>query len=215
MFTGIVEELGTIKSIRANSQGLDILISADKIFDDLKVGDSVAINGCCQTVTSLWNKEFTVQAVNETVKLTAFKSLKYGEKVNLERAATPTSRLGGHIVSGHIDGVGKVVSVEKAGNSTIFEFSAPVNIMKYLIYKGSVAIDGVSLTICDINDSTFKVSVIPHTLRNTTFGSLQVGSEVNLEPDMIAKYVEKMLEKDETPQQAGGITMEFLEENGF
>ena len=215
MFTGIVEELGTIKSIRANSQGLDIIVSADRIFDDLKVGDSVAINGCCQTITSLWNKEFTVQAVNETVKLTTFKNLKYDEKVNLERAATPTSRLGGHIVSGHIDGAGKVVSIEKVGNSTVFEFFAPENIMKYLIYKGSVTIDGVSLTICELTDITFKVAVIPHTLRNTNFGSFQVGTEVNLEPDVIAKYVEKMLKKEEMPQKSTGITEDFLKENGF
>ncbi len=215
MFTGIVEELGIIKSIRANSQGLDIIVSADKIFDDLKVGDSVAINGCCQTITSLWNKEFTVQAVNETVKLTTFKNLKYDEKVNLERAATPTSRLGGHIVAGHVDGTGKVISIEKVGNSTIFEFSAPDSIMKYLIYKGSVAIDGVSLTICNITDTTFKVSVIPHTIRSTNFGSFTVGREVNLEPDMIAKYVEKMLKTEEAPAVSGGITREFLEENGF
>ena len=215
MFTGIVEELGTIKSIRANSQGLDIIVSADKIFDDLKVGDSVAINGCCQTVTSLWNKEFTVQAVNETVKLTTFKNIKYDERVNLERAATPTSRLGGHIVAGHVDGVGKVVSIEKVGNSTIFEFFAPENIMKYLLYKGSISIDGVSLTICDLGDITFKVAVIPHTLRNTNFGNFQTGTEVNLEPDMIAKYVEKMLKKEEHQEQKTGITKEFLEENGF
>ena len=215
MFTGIVEELGTIKSIRANSQGLDIIVSADKIFDDLKVGDSVAVNGCCQTITSLWNKEFTVQAINETVKLTTFKNLKYDEKVNLERAATPASRLGGHIVAGHVDGTGKVVSIEKVGNSTIFEFFAPDNIMKYLIYKGSVAIDGVSLTICEISDTTFKVAVIPHTLRNTNFGAFQIGTEVNLEPDVIAKYVEKMLKKEEIPQKTEVITKEFLEENGF
>ena len=214
MFTGIVEELGTIKSIRANAQGLDIIISAEKIFDDLKVGDSVSVNGCCQTVTSLWNKEFTVQAVNETVKLTTFKNLKYDEKVNLERAATPSSRLGGHIVSGHVEGTGKVVSKEKIGNSTVFEFSAPENIMKYIIYKGSIAINGVSLTICEMADTTFKVAVIPHTLRSTTFGNLEIGNEVNLEPDVIAKYVEKMLnQKIETPKS--GITMEFLEENGF
>ena len=211
MFTGIVEELGTIKSIRANAQGLDIIISAEKIFDDLKVGDSVSVNGCCQTVTSLWNKEFTVQAVNETVKLTTFKNLKYDEKVNLERAATPSSRLGGHIVSGHVEGTGKVVSKEKIGNSTVFEFSAPENIMKYIIYKGSI---GVSLTICEMADTTFKVAVIPHTLRSTTFGNLEIGNEVNLEPDVIAKYVEKMLnQKNGTPK--GGITVEFLEENGF
>ena len=215
MFTGIVEELGTIVSIRANSQGLDIVVSANKIFDDLKVGDSVAINGCCQTVTSLWNKEFTVQAVSETVKLTTFKNLKYDEKVNLERAATPTSRLGGHIVSGHVDGVGKVISIERIGNSTVFEFFAQPDIMKYLIYKGSVAIDGVSLTICDINDTSFKVAVIPHTLRNTTFSALKVNSEVNLEPDVISKYVEKMLKKEEIPDKNAGITKEFLKENGF
>ena len=215
MFTGIVEELGVIKSIRANSQGLDIVVGADKIFDDLKVGDSVAINGCCQTITSLWNKEFTVQAVSETVKLTTFRNLKYGEKVNLERAATLTTRMGGHIVSGHIDGVGKIVSINRVGNSTVFEFLVSENIMKYLIYKGSVSINGVSLTICDINDNSFKVAVIPHTLHNTTFNALQTGDEVNIEPDTISKYVEKMLHEKEITKENHGITAEFLEENGF
>jgi len=212
MFTGIIEEIGIIKSIRANSQGLDIVISAEKIFDDLKVGDSIAVNGCCQTITSIWNNEFTIQAVNETVKLTTFKNFKYGEKVNLERAVTPTTRLGGHIVSGHIDGIGHIVAINKEGNSIIYEISAPENIMKYMIYKGSITIDGTSLTLCDLSDSGFKVSIIPHTYNNTIFKNLVTGDEVNLEPDILAKYIEKFIQKDNNDSK---ITLEFLKENGF
>jgi len=213
MFTGIVEEIGIIKSIKPNSQGLDLTISAKIILDDLKLGDSVAINGCCQTVTNISENTFSVQAVAETVNLTNFKILKQNDKVNLERAATLNSRLGGHIVSGHIDGIGKIISIKNLGNSTIFEIQAPKNIMKYLIYKGSVTINGISLTICEISANSFKVSIIPHTLTNTTFNELKMHSEVNIEPDMIAKYIEKLTIREDNIDSK--ITLDFLKENGF
>ena len=213
MFTGIIEEIGTITSITPNTLGLDITVEASVVFDDLKLGDSVAINGCCQTVTQIKGKTFTVQAVAQTVNLTNFKNLKQGNNVNLERAVTLNTRLGGHLVAGHIDGVGKIVSVKNLGNSIIFEVSAPANIAKYLIYKGSVAVNGVSLTVCEVNNETFKVSVIPHTFENTIFKNLNVGAEVNLEPDMLAKYVEKLMTKDDNVSSK--ITLEFLKENGF
>ena len=213
MFTGIVEELGEIESVKQNTNGLDFCVKAKKIFDDLKTGDSVAINGCCQTVTQIVEDKFYFQAVSETVKLTNLKFLKQGSKINLERAVTLNSRLGGHLVSGHIEGIGKIVAIIPQGNATVFEISAPENIMKYLIYKGSVAINGVSLTICDLAEESVKVAVIPHTISNTTFQFAKIGDEVNLESDILAKYVEKLMIRDDNTKSK--ITMEFLKENGF
>lgn len=213
MFTGIVEELGEIKSITQNTLGLDLTIRASRIFDDLKLGDSVAINGCCQTVTKISNNEFSVQAVFETVNLTNFKNLKTGTKVNLERAATLNTRLGGHLVSGHIEGLGNITAITNKGNATIFEITTTPNIMKYLIYKGSVSINGVSLTISELKESSFCVSIIPHTIDNTTFSFAKIGDEVNLEPDLIAKYIEKLMIKEDNDKKQ--ITLEFLKENGF
>ena len=213
MFTGIVEEIGEIVSISKNTQGLDLTIRAKKIFDDLKIGDSVAINGCCQTVTQIKGDVFTVQAVFETVKLTNFSKFSVGTKVNLERAMLLTSRLGGHIVSGHIEGIALVSSISKQGIATIFELVYPNELAKYLIYKGSVAINGISLTICEINTNSFKVSVIPHTLENTTLNETKIGDEINIETDMLAKYIEKMMLKEDNVDSK--ITLEFLKENGF
>lgn len=213
MFTGIVEEIGTIKSIKTNTLGLDICIEANKVLNDLNLGDSISVNGCCQTVTNISGNCFTVQAVIETVNLTNFKYLKVNSPVNLERALTLSSRLGGHIVSGHIDGTGKVIWLECKGNSVIFAIKAPKDIAKYIIYKGSITINGVSLTVCDLFDDNFCVSVIPHTMENTTFNNIRPGDIVNLEPDVIAKYVEKLVYKDDN--NSDKITLEFLKENGF
>lgn len=213
MFTGIIEEIGTITSIKNNSLGLDIEISANNILEDLKLGDSVAINGCCQTVTNINNNKFTIQAVFETIKLTNFNEFKTNQKVNLERALTINTRLGGHIVSGHIDGIGKIISITNLGNSIIFEISAPQHILKYVIHKGSITINGVSLTICELLENSFKVSIIPHTFNNTTFSTLKIGDNVNLEPDILAKYIEKLMIKEDNTNSK--ITLEFLKENGF
>ncbi len=213
MFTGIVEEIGTIKSIKTNTLGLDICIEARKILEDINLGDSISVNGCCQTVTNISSNSFTVQAVVETVNLTNFQYLKQNSQVNLERALTLSSRLGGHIVSGHIDGTGVVKSIENMGNSVIFKINASKDITNYIIYKGSITVNGVSLTVCNLNDNDFSVSVIPHTIENTNFKNLKVGDIVNLEPDVIAKYVEKLICKDDN--NSNKITLEFLKENGF
>ncbi len=213
MFTGIIEEIGEIKSINKNDLGIDISIIAIKIFNDLKIGDSIAVNGCCQTITKISNNEFFIQAVWETLQLSNLQNLKIGEKVNLERALMINSRLGGHIVSGHIEGLGKILNIKNKGNSTIFEIQAPQNIMKYLVYKGSVTVNGVSLTISELLNDSFKVSVVPHTLNNTTFCNLKTGDCVNLEPDLIAKYIEKLTNKEDNTNKR--ITLEFLKENGF
>ena len=213
MFTGIVEEIGIIKSIEKNNLGLDICISANKVLEDLKLGDSISVNGCCQTVTNIKNNTFIVQAVYETVKLTNFDTFKINTEVNLERALTLNSRLGGHIVSGHIDGLGTVLNIENKGNSVIFKISVPDVIMKYVIYKGSIAVNGISLTVCELGENYFCVSVIPHTIQNTNLKNLNRDDVLNLEPDIIAKYIEKLACKDDNVGEK--ITLEFLKENGF
>ena len=213
MFTGIIEELGEIESVKQNTNGMDFCVRAKSVLDDLKIGDSIAVNGCCQTVTQIIENKFCFQAVFETINLTNFKFLKQGSKINLERAMTLNSRLGGHLVSGHIEGVGKIISITNNGNAVIFKIAASEKIMKYIIYKGSVAINGVSLTVIALTNDSFEVAVIPHTISNTIFQFATVGDDVNLEPDMLAKYVEKLMIKDNNTHSK--ITMEFLKENGF
>lgn len=213
MFTGIIEEIGIVKAITTNSLGIDLTIEADLIFSDLKLGDSVSVNGCCQTVTNISGKTFTVQAVAETVNLTNFKNIKLNDRVNLERAATLNSRLGGHLVSGHIDGAGNLSSIKTIGNSHILEITAPQNITKYIIHKGSITLNGISLTVCEVNNNCFKVSIIPHTFENTNLKYIKIGDEINIEPDMVAKYIEKLIHKEDNVESK--ITLEFLKENGF
>lgn len=197
MFTGIVEEIGLIKSF----DGINLKIECSKVLENTQIGDSIAIDGCCQTVVSLGSNYFCANVSSETLRIT--KGFKTGEKVNLERALTPQTRMGGHIVQGHIDGTAKYL-----GNSR-FEF--PKDLEKYVVYKGSIAIDGVSLTVSKLEESIFEVAIIPHTLENTTLKALKTGDFVNIETDILGRYVEKFLStKDNT-----NITEDFLKENGF
>lgn len=197
MFTGIVEEIGTIK----NFDGSNLIVECSKVLQDTKIGDSIAINGCCQTVVSMTGNSFSANVSSETLKIT--KGFKTGEKVNLERALTPSTRMGGHIVQGHVDGVAKYL-----GNS---RFEILENLEKYIVYKGSVSIDGISLTISAVDKNIFEIAVIPHTLENTTFKYLKNGDFVNIETDILGRYVEKFL----SAKNNNSITMEFLSENGF
>ena len=213
MFTGLIEEIGTVNEIQLSSQGAEIKISAKKIFDDLKIGDSIAINGVCQTVTKIQNNIFSVFAACETLSLTNFKYLKKNDEVNLERAMRADSRFGGHIVSGHVEATGLIENIKKEGNSTRFCFSADKSIMRYIVHKGSITINGVSLTVCEVNNNNFDVSVIPHTFDNTTFKNLKTGNEVNLEVDILAKYVESFMIKNNNMDSV--ITEDFLKEHGF
>jgi len=192
MFTGLVEELGTLVDRIEEGSSLRLHFKAEKVLSDLKIDDSIAVNGCCQTVVALSPSGFEVIAVQETLKKTTLGSLKIGEAVNLERAAMLSTRLGGHLVQGHIDGVATVENIIALEGSWEFYFRIPQQFLRYVIPVGSVALNGVSLTIAEINNDLLKVAIIPHTFEVTMFKWLQVGSSVNLEVDVIAKMVEKL-----------------------
>jgi riboflavin synthase len=214
MFTGIVEEIGIIKRIENKAQGAVISVGCKQIFEDLNIGDSVAINGACQTVIKLENGIFDVEASPETLNLTTLKYFKEGAKVNLERAMSANGRFGGHIVSGHIDGVGEFREKQNQGLADMYYFSVPDEVAKYIVYKGSICIDGISLTIASLQDNIFNVSVISHTAQSTILGDLKSGDKVNLESDIIAKYVEKFMPKSDNAS-GNNISMNYLEEHGF
>ncbi|WP_265443988.1 riboflavin synthase [Acetivibrio straminisolvens] len=217
MFTGIVEEIGLVKEVVYGSKSIKLTIKCEKIMDDVKIGDSIAVNGICLTVASLDNGVFTADVMPQTMRKTNLGSLRAGEKVNLERALRPVDRMGGHIVSGHIDGTGVILSKEKEDNAIWLEISAPSDILKYIVVRGSVALDGVSLTAAYVDENCFKVSLIPHTASVTILGSKKPGDRINIECDMLGKYVEKLMsfnpqrKKDEKES----VTMDFLREHGF
>lgn len=217
MFTGIVEEVGVIKELRTGNGFGKIEIKCEKVLEDTKIGDSIAVNGVCLTVNELKEECFIADIMGETLDKTNLGELKSGSRVNLERALKLSDRLGGHIVSGHIDGDGRIISIEKKDDGTWFTISSDRDILKYVIYKGSITIDGISLTVAYADDKMFKVSVIPHTLENTILADKKCGSMVNLENDVIGKYVEKLFNNDTDSRQneKSNITMEFLMRNGF
>nr|WP_330399750.1 riboflavin synthase [Peptostreptococcus faecalis] len=207
-----MEEVGEIKTIKRGSKSAILSISANMILEDVHIGDSIAVNGICLTVTSFSNNEFSVDVMHETISRSSFNGLSQGSKVNLERAMHVNARFGGHIVSGHIDGIGKIVSIKKDDNAIWYEISTTDNILKYIIEKGSIAIDGISLTVAKLTDNSFSVSIIPHTVGNTILGFKKIGDVVNLENDCIGKYVEKLLSNT---TKKSGISKSFLLENGF
>lgn len=213
MFTGIVEEIGTVKSINSNF----ISITANKIFDDIKLGDSIAVNGVCLTVTRFDKNTFDADVSNETLRRTNFGQLKSGSKVNLERAMPMNGRFGGHIVSGHIDDTGIIKSIKKDNGFLTLEISAKENIMRYIIEKGSVTIDGISLTIANLYDKSFDIAVIIHTIKETILQYKREGDIVNIENDVIGKYVERLLFKQDNIHniKKNKIDMNFLLKNGF
>lgn len=222
MFTGIIEEVGRIKEIKKGSIYSSLVIEANKVLTGAKLGDSIATNGVCLTVTKLNTNSFQVDVMAETLRHSNLGNLKSGSSVNLERALSLETRLGGHIVSGHIDGVGKVTSLVEEGNATWVTVSAGEDILKYIVYKGSITIDGISLTVAYIDNKVFKVSIIPHTGKETTLLTKKPGDTVNLECDLIGKYVEKLLglnspgktNKEHMPKESG-INEDFLMKNGF
>lgn len=218
MFTGIVEELGTIKAIKTGAKSIQITIAAKKILADLAIGDSIAVNGACLTVVRFGGSDFTADVMPETMRLTGLAYLNTGAAVNLERALTLSSRLGGHIVSGHIDGMGEILETVREDNAVIVKIKAAATVLKYMIKKGSVTIDGVSLTIVAVEKTWFSVSMIPHTASVTTLGLKKAGDFVNIENDIIGKYVERLLTcQDEQNSQTAStkITKEFLNQYGF
>ncbi len=196
MFTGIVEEIGTIDELKGSRNGARrFYIKCRVVLEDLKIGDSLAVNGVCLTVVEKSKGSISVEAVEETIKKTTLGSYKPGDSLNLERAVRLTDRLGGHIVQGHVDATGKVVSIDRLPMSRMYRFKIPRGLMKYIIPVGSIAVNGVSLTVAEKLSESFRVAVIPHTFDNTCFKFLRVGSEVNIEIDMIAKYVESIMKK--------------------
>ncbi len=218
MFTGLIEEIGKIKSVKRGGKSIKLTITARKIMDDVKLGDSIATNGICLTVVSFDSTGFSADVMPETMNRTNFELLGAGSRVNLERALRLGDRMGGHMVSGHVDGLGEIVGKEQDDNAIWISIAAPKNILKYIIEKGSVAIDGISLTVAYVDDKIFKVSIIPLTQEDTTLTSKRQGEKVNLECDMTAKYIEKfMFHKDEESAQVekSDISMNFLRENGF
>ena len=217
MFTGIVEETGRIKEIKRGRASAVLTIEARKVLEDVKLGDSIAVNGVCLTVTDFTSYAFMADVMHETLNRSSLGALKNGSAVNLERAMKADGRFGGHIVSGHIDGTGTIASVEKDDNAVWYTVKAPGEIMKYIVEKGSIAIDGISLTVAKLQTDGFSVSVIPHTLSQTVLSEKRPGSTVNLENDCIGKYVERLLAFGNTPKEKteSRITEEFLIQNGF
>jgi len=223
MFTGIIEEMGIVKNIKRGSKSAVLQIEARSIMGDVRIGDSIAVNGVCLTATSVSASGFTADVMAETIRRSSLGELNPGSKVNLERAMAANGRFGGHIVSGHIDGTGTVLSLEREENAVWVTISASQEILRLIVEKGSIAIDGISLTVAYVDSKCFKVSIIPHTGEETTLLQKKPGDIVNLENDVIGKYVEKLLgfsgasesKDDKTTRKSGGVTMETLLENGF
>lgn len=218
MFTGIVEEIGVIQRIEQNNISSTMTIQASKVLEDTLLGDSIAVNGTCLTVTGIGSGYFQADVMAETVRRTGFANFRPGTRVNLERALTLNKRLGGHIVSGHIDGCGTVVDRKKEENAVWITIEAKREILKGVIEKGSIAVDGISLTVAYVDDHVFKVSIIPHTGEETTLLERKPGDLVNLECDMIGKYVEKLLlfgKEERKPEKKSKIDEEFLKQYGF
>jgi len=215
LFTGLIEEIGTIQSVLKGAKSASIVIKAKKILENIKLGDSIATNGVCLTVTSFTSDGFQVDVMAETMRMSNLNKLSPGSKVNLERALMLGDRLGGHLVSGHIDGIGIIKDFKREDNAIWASIAAPSNILKYVVYKGSIAIDGISLTVAYVDNEIFKVSVIPHTKEITTLLHKNIGDEVNLEGDMIGKYIERFLSFKEASPPKSVVDMEFLSKHGF
>lgn len=212
MFTGIIEEIGKIKAINRGNRSVVLDIEATKVLEDTKIGDSIATNGVCLTVTDIRENFFSADVMPETMERSNLGGLKLGDRVNLERALCLNSRLGGHLVAGHVDGTGRLTGKMEDDNAIWLTIAASPQILHYVIEKGSVTIDGVSLTVAYVDEAVFRVSVIPHTREKTTLVRKHAGDIVNLENDMIAKYVEKLLGQKPGP---GGLTLDFLQQHGF
>ena len=213
MFTGIIEEIGKIKLIVRNANSIKLTVTANKIMSDMHIGDSISTNGICLTVTTFDSASFTVDVMPETMMTTNFKNLKVNDEVNLERALAVNGRLGGHIVSGHIDGIGTIIKKYNDDKAIRMSFSTRPEILELIVKKGSIAIDGISLTVTDVDSVSFSVSIIEHTQGETTLTSKKIGDTVNLENDMIAKYVKRLFHSDNNINK--GISLDFLESNGF
>ncbi len=217
MFTGIIEELGTVKAVKKGAKSAELSIEGSKIFDDIHLGDSIAVNGVCLTVTEYSGNIFKADVMNETLMRSSLGSLKTGSKVNLERAMAANGRFGGHIVSGHIDGTGVISDLTKDDIAVWVTIRTTPEILRLIVEKGSIAIDGISLTVARVSQTDFAVSIIPHTGANTTLLMKNKGDVVNLENDITGKYIEKLLglTKEQETKRESKITREFLTKYGF
>ncbi|MDQ7094939.1 riboflavin synthase [Desulfosporosinus sp. PR] len=216
MFTGIVEELGIVRALRLLPDSGKLTLQGKKVLEDTQLGDSIAVNGVCLTVVQQNGNEFTVDVMAETLAKTNLGDLKNGNQVNLERALQLKTRLGGHLVSGHVDGVGRIRRITPWGIAQVLEISAPSPLLSFVLPKGSIAIDGISLTVIDVEEDYFTVSLIPHTFEETTLGLKKVGSSVNLETDLIGKYVARFMgHKLSTHDSQEDLSLAFLTEHGF
>lgn len=211
MFTGIIEEMGTVKALRREAGAGRLSLSAAAVLDGTAIGDSICVNGVCLTVVERGKNEFSADVAVETLRVTNLGELKSGARVNLERALQLSARIGGHLVSGHVDAVGRLREKRDEGNGWRIFFDAPETVLRYVIKKGSIAIDGISLTVADVDRAGFSVAMIPHTARLTTLGYKTAGDSVNLESDIIGKYVERLL----PGRSEGNVSLELLRKNGF
>jgi riboflavin synthase len=211
MFTGIIEEMGSVKALRREAGTARLTISASKVLGSTALGDSICVNGVCLTVVDMGRSEFSADVATETLKVTDLGELQSGQKVNLERALQLSARIGGHLVTGHVDAVGRIREKRSEGNSWRVFIEAPETALRYIIKKGSVAVDGISLTVADVDITGFSIAMIPHTAKLTTLGFKSAGDSVNLETDIIGKYVERLL----SGRVEGGLNLEFLKGHGF
>ncbi len=217
MFTGIIEAIGEIAVLEPKQDDVRAYVRTGKLdLKDVQLGDSIAVNGVCLTAVELPGDGFWADVSGETLSKTGFADLKAGSRVNLEKALTPTTRLGGHLVSGHVDGVGEILERHSAGRSEQFKIDAPVELARYVAKKGSISVDGISLTVNEVNGTVFELNIVPHTLQETTMGEFRTGRRVNLEVDIIARYLERLVLGDKAAEpNSAGISEAFLAEHGF
>ncbi len=216
MFTGIIQAIGTLTQIDSRGGDCRLCIATGKLpMDEVRLGDSIAVNGVCLTAVGLGPQAFCADVSRETLSRTTLGQARAGSPVNLELALLPTMRLGGHLVSGHVDGIGRVLDRRDDGRSWRFELEAPAALARYIAEKGSICIDGVSMTVNAVQGARFGVNIVPHTLAETTFGKLQPGDAVNLEVDLLARYLERLLQGDAAAEPAGGVSLELLKHTGF
>lgn len=218
MFTGIIEAVGRVQQITPRHGDVRLTIATGKLsLADVKLGDSIATNGICLTVVELTGQGFAADVSNETLRRTCLKTWQVGTRVNLEKALMPTSRLGGHIVSGHVDGLGEIISFKPDARSLQYQVRAPDSLAKYISEKGSITVDGISLTVNAIDGATFSLNIVPHTVQETNVGEWQTGSVVNLEVDLLARYLERLIMGDKAaqPTAKADISLEFLAQHGF
>jgi len=215
MFTGIIEAVGQLKKLVNCGSDYQVEIGTNGLdLADVKLGDSIASNGICLTVVKLTPSSFFADVSSETIRLTGFANYQLGQKINLEKAVTPTTRLGGHMVSGHVDGVGTVERIISNGRSTDYWIKAPAELMRYIAHKGSITVDGISLTVNGLEQDSLRLTIVPHTANETTISQFRIGSRVNLEVDQIARYLERLMQVNKQEQQ-GSVTMDLLARSGF